>query len=123
MRMMILAAALGLAACGPRGDYIKMADQTPQEVTASMNVRVFEGSAFTGNVSQYLKSVSAFSCKNQAYDPPPSKGDALSQLRIKAMRLGANAIVNVYFDTDGTDAWGTNCWKSVTATGDAVVIQ
>lgn len=100
-----------------------MSEQNPQEVAASLNVKVYEGSSFTGTVKTYLQSISAFSCKNQAYDPPPTKGDALSQLRLKAARLGANAIVNVYFDTDGTDAWGTNCWKSVTASGDAVVIQ
>ena len=67
-----------------------------------------------------IAPVSAFSCKNLITDPPASKGDALLQLQLKALELGASGVVNVTFDTRGTDAYGTNCWESVQASGLAV---
>ncbi len=87
-----------------------------------MEVRVSEGTTNTPKIARAIGPVNATSCKNMMTDPPATRGDALRQLRLKALRMGANAVVNVYFDERGTDAWGTNCWESVTATGDAVVI-
>ena len=114
---------LVLVACGPRSqlDHIDMSKQAPQDVAGSFSVRTYEGSSPHPNVSSFIESIHATSCKNLAWDPPATKGNALQQLRMKAHRLGANAIINVYFDAQGTDAWGTNCWQSITATGDAVV--
>ena len=43
-----------------------------------------------------------------------------SFLRLKALDLGADGIIDITFDTRGTDTWGTNCWESVQASGIAV---
>jgi uncharacterized protein YbjQ (UPF0145 family) len=71
-------------------------------------------------VAKYLGDITAYSCKNLLWDPPSSKGDALTQLKLKALELGADGIIDVTFDTRGTDAYGTNCWDSVQASGVAV---
>jgi hypothetical protein len=34
--------------------------------------------------------------------------------------MNADAIIDVNFDQRGTDAWGTNCWETVQASGMAV---
>jgi uncharacterized protein YbjQ (UPF0145 family) len=44
----------------------------------------------------------------------------LTQLKLKALDLGADGIIDITFDTRGTDTWGTNCWESVQASGVAV---
>lgn len=72
------------------------------------------------NIKEYLGDITAYSCKHFMTDPPASKGDALTQLRLKALELGANGIIDVTFDSRGTDVWGTNCWESVQASGVAV---
>ena len=58
-----------------------------------------------------------------SWDPPASKGDALKQLKIKAVNMGANGVIDITFDKRGTDTWGTNCWESVQASGTAVIFK
>jgi uncharacterized protein YbjQ (UPF0145 family) len=71
-------------------------------------------------VEQVLARLTAYSCKHLTTDPPASRGDALEQLQIQAARAGANALINLTFDTRGTDVFGTNCWETVQASGTAV---
>lgn len=71
---------------------------------------------------EFIEEISAYSCKHLLTDPPASKGDALKRLKIEAYERGANAVIEVTFDTRGTDAWGTNCWETVQVSGLAVKI-
>ena len=59
-----------------------------------------------------LSSVSATSCFNNfVLDSPASKDKAIDQLRLKARRFGADAIMNPYCAKKGTSL-ATNCWYS-----------
>jgi uncharacterized protein YbjQ (UPF0145 family) len=107
----------------PQLEHMDVSEVSKDEMTAAFKVQVFESDVALANVASYVGSMHATSCKNKVWDPPATKGDALQQLRLKALRAGANALVNVNFDEQGTDVWGTNCWQSVTATGDAVVMK
>jgi uncharacterized protein YbjQ (UPF0145 family) len=46
------------------------------------------------NVIKYLGDITAYSCKSMMWDKPASKGDALTQLRLKALDMGANGVIN-----------------------------
>jgi len=72
---------------------------------------------------QFISQISAYSCKHLITDPPSSTGDALYRLKIEAAYINADAIIDVTFDTRGTDALGTNCWDSVYASGNAVSLS
>ena len=37
--------------------------------------------------------------------------------------MGANGIIDITFDSRGTDTWGTNCWETVQASGTAVIFK
>lgn len=74
-------------------------------------------------VKQALGSVTAYSCKHLLWDPPATRSDATNQLKLKAYRMGADAVVEVTFAERGTDAFGTNCWETVQASGRAVRIR
>lgn len=121
----ILGLSLLTIGCGPNRqlEHIDISKVPPEEVSKSFSIHVFEGGTTHPPVKQFLSNINATSCKNKVWDPPATKGDALTQLRLKAARLGATAIVEVYFDEQGTDAFGTNCWESITATGTAVTIE
>lgn len=121
--MTFVGGALLVAGCAPFVDRVEMAKVPSEEAQAALNVRLFPVGTPYPEVVQTMGAVSAFSCKNMMWDKPASTGDALAQLRLKAMRMGANAVIDVTTDTRGTDALGTNCWESVQATGTAVVIQ
>lgn len=75
------------------------------------------------NIERYIGPVEAWSCKFLMTSKPATKSDAIAQLRVKALRLGANAVIGVTYDNKGTDAFGTNCWETVHAAGTAVILK
>lgn len=94
----------------------------PNVVADAVRVKVYTiDNARIPDDFEVLEEITAYSCKHLLTDPPASKGDALKRLQIEAVYVGANAIINVTFDTRGTDAYGTNCWESVQATGIAII--
>jgi len=58
-------------------------------------------------------------CKVGLYDPPPTKDEAIEQLRIAAVRTGANAVVGTECEDAGTSLT-KNCFASITCRGTAV---
>ena len=110
-------AVIGIAACGPRVPVVNV-DRVPQATRDSaLNVRVFLLGSIVPPGARSLGAASAYSCKHLMTDPPATQGNALLQLQIKTIEMGGNAIINVTFDTRGTDTLGTNCWQTVTASG------
>jgi uncharacterized protein YbjQ (UPF0145 family) len=103
----------------PVQDVSKVDPATMQE---AYKVKTFtaESNMSYPDVKQYHGPITAYSCKHMLTDPPASKGDALIQLRLKAVELSANGIIDITFDLRGTDTWGTNCWETVQASGTAV---
>lgn len=124
-RSILMVLLASLAGCGPNAQlgFIDINKVPSDEMKRSYQVEVYEGSTKHPEVIAHLSNLQATSCKNMTWDPPATKGNALQQLRLKAVQAGANGLINVYFDKQGTDTWGTNCWESVTATGDAVTLS
>lgn len=122
VKLLPLAASLMLiAGCAPFVEQVDLTKIDPAERTASTNVRIFNEGSSAPKIIKTVGDVEAYSCKHLLTDPPASRGNALQQLRLKAYRLGANSIIDVVFDTRGTDTYGTNCWETVHAAGVAVV--
>lgn len=117
-----LVLALLVTGCGPFVSVTDLQTVPPAMIAEASRVRVYQfgSSQEVPEVVEYLGPVEAYSCKNLMWDPPASKGDALQQLRVRAVQMNADAIIDVNFDQRGTDAWGTNCWETVQATGMAV---
>lgn len=110
----------------PRKEYlVKNLQEVPDSTLLnSLRVKIF--TVDNPNLPtdfEYIDEIFAYSCKRLYNDPPASKGDALKRLKIKAYERGANAVIEVTFDTRGTDPWGLNCWEIVQASGLAVKIQ
>lgn len=122
-RMTLSILILVLAACSPFVEQVDLKTASGTETNAALQVRVFPIGIQFPKVRQYLGPVNAYSCKNKVWDKPASTGDAVAQLRVKALRMGANAIIDMSTDARGTDTWGTNCWESVQAQGTAVILQ
>ncbi len=116
--------ACTLAACTPFVEVIDVSKVPPADMQAAQRIRIITiDNAAPPDVAEYLGPIDAFSCKAVMTDPPATRGNALQQLRYKALKLGADAIIEVTFDTRGTDTWGTNCWETVTASGSAVKLK
>ena len=68
--------------------------------------------------------IEAYSIKHVLWDPTPTNENALDQLRLNALELGANGIINIRY-TKGTPAeiLTRNCWSSIKVTGTAVTLK
>jgi uncharacterized protein YbjQ (UPF0145 family) len=120
-----LIVALSLLALSGCATFVPVTDvsKVPKEILQeAYKIKTFTAGSDVNypNIKEYLGDITAYSCKHLMTDPPASKGNALTQLRLKALELGANGIIDVTFDSRGTDVWGTNCWESVQASGVAV---
>ena len=124
-KMLALIVAISLTACGAFVPVEDLSKVSAAEMQAAMKIRVYtlESGADYPEIENILGGVSAYSCKHMTWEPPASKGDALKRLRLEALRMGADAVVDVTFDTRGTDAFGTNCWQTVFAAGQAVQLK
>lgn len=123
MKWHVLLTAAAVCGCAPTVERLKVNEAPPLEFQAALAVRVFDQSTpQPQTVTQYIGVVEAFSCKKNIWSKDASTGDALAQLRLKAHRMGANAVIGVTYDNRGTDAFGSNCWESVLASGTAVVL-
>jgi uncharacterized protein YbjQ (UPF0145 family) len=114
--------ALSCTSCAPFVERVDMRSVSASERLASSSVQIVYAGAQYTKPSRIIGDVEAYSCKHLVTDPPANKGNALQQLRLKAYRMGANAVLDTVFDTRGTDTWGTNCWETVHVQGIAVVL-
>jgi len=117
----IIAAAVSLGGCGAGkyADQLTVSKLPVSEQRAALAVRVFDQTMQPPPALEIIGEVQAVSCQNKMWDAPATKGDALSQLRVKALRLGANAVTSVTYSERGT-SYKPNCWQSVIVSGTAV---
>ena len=117
----ILACLFLLSGCGAGNwaDRIDLSKVPPSEREASLRVRLFDQSMQAPQPTEIIGSVQAVSCQNKVWDAPATKGEALVQLRIKALRLGADAVTGITYSERGT-SYKPNCWESVIVSGVAV---
>lgn len=60
------------------------------------------------------QAISARSCKKLAWEPDATAEDGIEQLKVKASRLGANAIAGVACEPESPNAsMSANCWTAV----------
>ena len=122
MKYMFIFPLLFLLGCGPlvHVENLKLLENDELQNASKVRIFTLESSRQSDQEFDIISIVEAYSCKNKTWDPPASKGDALLRLRLEAYRLNADAIIDVTFDKTGTDTWGTNCWNSVYASGQAI---
>lgn len=119
-----LSAVVLVAACGPNVPIVSFADVPPDVMARANSVEIYTlDRADRPAIMAVVAPISGFSCQHLSSDPPASKGAALMQLRVIAQENGANAVIDVAFDTRGADPFGTNCWQSVQASGMAVKLR
>ncbi len=113
---------LTLVSCGPMVPVLDTDKLSSSQLDTASKVKIYTlgNSADAPDIDSFLTHIEAYSCKHLIWDPPASKNDALIQLRTKAAELGADGVIDVTFDKQGTDTFGTNCWESVYVGGMAV---
>lgn len=110
-----------VAGCfGPFFEHIRVDPTTVDELRRQ--VPVYTENDFQGREYTIIRSLNATSCKNNLWDPWPTSGNAIDQLRVKAARLGGNGLFNVWCEAPSGTSLTTNCWSSLTCHGAAVKV-
>ncbi len=123
LRLLVLTSLAATAAgCVPFVDVLDVNQVPAKERAEAFNMVIYHAGKDYPKVSKFLGQIKATSCKHWMWDDAATTGNAMEQLRIKAYRLGAEAIVNVACDPLATNL-GTNCWSSVSCSGDAVFFK
>ena len=89
---------------------------TDQETRAASMIPLLSPDA--GKGAQPIGPVEGAVCKVGLHDPDPTKDEALAQLRVAAVRMGANAVVGTECDDEGMSL-SKNCFRSITCRGTA----
>lgn len=106
-----------LAACGSFVEVLKVDEMSMEAATS---VQVLTREQLQGRKTEMVQTISATSCKNKMWDPEPTRENAIEQLRIKAARIGANTVTNLFCRAEATPNLGTNCWSAVVCDAAAV---
>jgi hypothetical protein len=123
-RSAIFVILIGLIGCAPKAPLVTdMTAISPTDLTAAASVKVFTTEQPPPKAERTIAPVTAYSCKNSTTGAPPSKGDALLQLQLRAVQSGANGLINVTFDSAVHGDSGPDCWQTVQASGIAVRIK
>ncbi len=72
----------------------------------------------------FLGQVDGLSCNRNKYQVQDvSEAEALEGVRIKAVLLGGDAVINTLCQKNSDTDWANNCWASVKCIGDAVKLE
>lgn len=107
-------AALSIVGCigpNPSRDMADVGSMPVQIVRQAWAVQVTDALPIGATT---LGPVEGTSCKNTAWDPPPSEIKALEQLQIKAVEAGATGLTEVLY-VKREFSMVTNCWATITA--------
>ena len=75
-------------------------------------------------VEKSLGRIEGYSVKHLLWEPSPSQENALIQLKLKALDLGAHGIISISFSRIGLpEASLIGCYESIKVTGEAVVFK
>jgi hypothetical protein len=89
---------------------------------AAAGVRIYTINTSYPEGAELIRPIEVMSCQRNGYGRSSSSSNAIQQLQVKALEVGANAVVNVTVDSGGVSLL-SNCWNSVTAAGTAARIR
>lgn len=70
---------------------------------------------------EIIAPVTGLSCNRNKYQAQDiSEAEAIEGVKINAVYLGADAVINTFCQTNSDTDWRNNCWASVKCIGDAV---
>ena len=119
--------------CTGLGQIIDKSTLSTEEIEKVEAVRLIEANELNEGSYKVIQKVKGISCEKRKVQfgffkntvkvvEDRSRKKAIEQLKIYAMRAGANAITNWACVFDAVD-WTNNCWNSVECQADAIQVD
>ncbi len=110
-----------LIGCAGLGQVERVDDLSLAQIRAMNEVQLIQN---PDKVSFSSKGkIKGISCKGSAFSGNSSEEAAITQLKIKATKLGANAVLYPTCSQDASVDWGNNCWESWVCIGEAALLK
>ena len=117
--VVIITAMLVLFGCASNP---RIEDLSSEQRAQLSKVEIFEGSI--ERPYKVIGTISGLSCHRNKYQRQDiSDEEALEGVRIKAVQLNADAVINTFCQTNSDTDWRNNCWASIKCIGDAVIYK
>lgn len=110
-----------LSGCAGLGQVERVADLSPQELKNIRAIKFYENDNNIKYTS--LGRIKGISCKGSAFSGDTKEDAAMTQLKIKAVKINANAIFYPTCSQDASVDWGNNCWESWVCIGEAARVE
>ena len=118
MKQYLGVALIGLMMAGCMGNP-RIEDFTPQQRAKLSSIVILQDAP--DRPYEVLGTVNGLSCNRNKYQAPDiSDRDAMEGLKLRAAKLGADAVINTFCQKNSDTDWRNNCWSSVKCIGDAV---
>lgn len=112
--------SLFLSGCAGFGQVERVSDLSTDQLRQVHNIKVYDNDQ--GLKFKSLGQIKGLSCKGSAFSGNSMQEAAMIQLKIKAIKVNANAILYPTCSHDASVDWGNNCWDSWVCVGDAAWI-
>ncbi len=112
-----------LSGCSPFVEIKKESDFTIEQREKLSVIKVYDRNELpAGSYRIIEQSIWGVSCKNLLWDPAANRYDALKQLKMKAVELNGDGLINVQCREVNNDL-SANCWHSFTCYGDVIQLK
>ncbi|OOE57244.1 hypothetical protein BZG13_11710 [Salinivibrio sp. ML323] len=112
---------LFLTGCAGFGQVERVDDLSLTQIKAMNEIEIIQNPGSLNYVSK--GKIKGISCKGSAFSGDTSEQAAMTQLKIKAVQLGANAVLYPTCSQDASVDWGNNCWESWVCIGEAARLE
>lgn len=110
-----------LSGCAGFGQLEDVSELSSEQLKALRSIETYEQDII--KPYETLGRIKGLSCKGSAFSGDTSQAAAMTQLKIKAVKLEANGILYPTCVLDNSVDWGNNCWESWVCVGDAVLVE
>jgi len=97
----------------------RIEDLSSADRARAASIQIFQGAP--DRSYEIIGPVTGLSCNRNKYQAQDiSDAEALQGVKINAVALGADAVINTFCQTNSDTDWRNSCWASVKCIGDAV---
>lgn len=121
VRLYLVCVSLLLSGCAGLGQIERLSDLSTDQLRQIHNVQLYDND----NNLKYksLGQIKGLSCKGSYGSGDTKQEAAMMQLKIKAVKVNANAILYPTCSHDASVDWGNNCWESWVCVGEAAWLE
>lgn len=107
--------------CAGFGQIERVSDLSVNQLQMLQDIQLYESADDLNYVS--LGKIKGISCKGSVLSGKTDKETAVTQLKIKALKLNVNAVLYPTCSHDTSVDWSNNCWESWVCVGEAIRVK